>query len=209
MYCADCGAKMYVHRTSNGKRIAQYTCSAYSKVPFGTRCPTQHRVNADAVIELIKTMLKAISEYSQNDREEFLRVIRETQAVQQSEEFNQKKDRIGIVEKRISELEKLILRIYEDNILGRLSDDRYTLLDQQYAKEQQALEQALEQGAIRTYALSGQYPQSLNELLEDYHITYDHSHFVVEYMPNGSNLLPSISVIPLSDSFSLRKEAAS
>lgn len=139
MYCADCGAKMYVHRTSNGKRIAQYTCSAYSKVPVGTRCPTQHRVNADAVIELIKTMLKAISEYSQNDREEFLRVIRETQAVQQSEEFNQKKDRIGIVEKRISELEKLILRIYEDNILGRLSDDRYTLLDQQYAKEQQAL----------------------------------------------------------------------
>lgn len=66
-------------------------------------------------------------------------MIRETQAVQQSEEFNQKKDRIGIVEKRISELEKLILRIYEDNILGRLSDDRYTLLDQQYAKEQQAL----------------------------------------------------------------------
>ena len=62
MYCADCGAKMYVHRTSNGKRIAQYTCSAYSKVPVGTRCPTQHRVNADAVIELIKTMLKAISE---------------------------------------------------------------------------------------------------------------------------------------------------
>ena len=35
MYCADCGAKMYVHRTSNGKRIAQYTCSAYSKVPVG------------------------------------------------------------------------------------------------------------------------------------------------------------------------------
>ena len=76
-------------------------------------------------------------------------------------------------------------------------------------EKQQALEQALEQGAIRTYALSGQYPQSLNELLEDYHITYDHSPFVVEYMPNGSNLLPSISVIPLSDSFSLRKEAAS
>ena len=36
MRCADCGAKMYVHRTSNGKRIPQYTCSAYSKVPVGT-----------------------------------------------------------------------------------------------------------------------------------------------------------------------------
>lgn len=139
MYCADCGAKMYVHRTSNGKRIAQYTCSAYSKTPVGSRCPTQHRVNADSVIELIKAMLKEIAEYSHNDRDEFLRVIRETQAVQQTTEFAQKKERMEAVIKRISELEKLILRIYEDNILGRLSDDRYALLDQQYGKEQHAL----------------------------------------------------------------------
>ena len=43
MYCADCGAKMYVHRVNNGKRVPQYTCSAYSKIPVGTLCPTQHR----------------------------------------------------------------------------------------------------------------------------------------------------------------------
>ena len=73
------------------------------------------------------------------------------------------------------------------------------------SKEQTALEQALEQGAVRTYALTGHYPESLNELLEDYHITYDHSRFVVDYTPNGSNLLPMISVIPLSDSFSSGK----
>lgn len=53
MYCADCGAKMYVHRVNNGKRVPQYTCSAYSKIPVGTLCPTQHRINADVVMELI------------------------------------------------------------------------------------------------------------------------------------------------------------
>ena len=84
-------------------------------------------------------MLKEIAEYSHNDREEFLRVIRETQAVQQTTEFAQKKERMEAVVKRISELEKLILRIYEDNTVGRLSDDRYALLDQQYGKEQHAL----------------------------------------------------------------------
>ena len=67
-------------------------------------------------------------------------------------------------------------------------------------KEQTTLKQALEQSAIRTYAMTGQYPQSLDELLNDYHITYDKSKFVVEYVPNGSNLLPSISVIALSGS---------
>ena len=30
MYCADCGAKMYVHRVNNGKRVLQYTCSAWN-----------------------------------------------------------------------------------------------------------------------------------------------------------------------------------
>ena len=52
-------------------------------------------------------------------------------------------------------------------------------------KEQVTLTQALEGGAIRTYALTGQYPQSLDELLS-------------EYVPNGSNLLPSISVLPVN-----------
>lgn len=65
-------------------------------------------------------------------------------------------------------------------------------------KEQVTLTQALEGGTIRTYALTGQYPQSLDELLSDYHITYDSEKFVVEYVPNGSNLLPSISVLPVN-----------
>lgn len=65
-------------------------------------------------------------------------------------------------------------------------------------KEQTTLKQALEQGAIRTYAMTGQYPQSLDELLNDYHITSDSDKFVVEYVPNSSNLLPSISVLILS-----------
>ena len=37
LYCADCGGKMYVHRTNNGKRIAQFTCSEYGKIPVGSR----------------------------------------------------------------------------------------------------------------------------------------------------------------------------
>ena len=76
-------------------------------------------------------------------------------------------------------------------------------------KEQSALLQTLENGAVRTYALKGQYPESLDELLSDYHITYDSSKFVIEYVPNGSNLLPSISVIPLTGTNSERRKTSS
>ena len=60
LYCADCGGKMYVHRTNNGKRISQYTCSQYSKVPVGKLCTTQHRINEDVVLSLISDMVSTI-----------------------------------------------------------------------------------------------------------------------------------------------------
>lgn len=67
------------------------------------------------------------------------------------------------------------------------------------AKEQNTLLHALENGAVHTYALTGSYPESLSSLLDEYHITYDKNKFVVEYVPNGSNLFPMISVLPLSN----------
>ena len=140
LYCADCGGKMYVHRTNNGRRISQYTCSNYTKVPCGTLCPTQHRINESAVLTLVSDTLRAIAEYSRNDRTEFIHTVQETQVAQQSADISKKRRRLAAAQKRAGELEKLICKIYEDNALGKLSDARYRALDAQYAKEQDALE---------------------------------------------------------------------
>ena len=140
LYCADCGSKMYVHRTNNGKRVSQYTCSNYTKVPCGTLCPTQHRINESAVLTLVSDTLRAIAEYSRNDRTEFIHTVQETQVAQQSADISKKRRRLAAAQKRAGELEKLICKIYEDNALGKLPDARYRALDAQYAKEQDALE---------------------------------------------------------------------
>ena len=140
LYCADCGGKMYVHRTNNGKRISQYTCSNYTKVPCGTLCPTQHRINESAVLTLVSDTLRAIAEYSRNDRTEFIHTVQETQVAQQSADISKNRRRLAAAQKRAGELEKLICKIYEDNALGKLPDARYRALDAQYAKEQDALE---------------------------------------------------------------------
>jgi len=140
LYCADCGGKMYVHRTNNGKRISQYACSNYTKVPCGTLCPTQHRINESAVLTLVSDTLRAIAEYSRNDRTEFIHTVQETQVAQQSADISKKRRRLAAAQKRAGELEKLICKIYEDNALGKLPDARYKALDAQYAKEQDALE---------------------------------------------------------------------
>ena len=139
MYCADCGGKMYVHRTYNGKRVPQYTCGQYGKYPIGSLCPTQHRIKAEAVLTLIADMLRAIAEYSRNDRVEFIRTVHETQVAQQTADISKKRKRLAAAQKRAGELEKLICKIYEDNALGKLPDARYEALDAQYAKEQDTL----------------------------------------------------------------------
>ena len=153
LYCADCGGKMYVHRTNNGKRISQYTCSQYSKVPVGKLCTTQHRINEDVVLSLVSEMLKAIAEYAKHDRAEFVRVVQEAQSSQQTAEVKKQRIRLATAKQRVSELEVLLCKIYEDNILGKLSDSRYATLDAQYEKEQTELtaEISVLEKAIKSY----------------------------------------------------------
>ena len=170
MYCADCGGKMYVHRTYNGKRVPQYTCGQYGKYPIGSLCPTQHRIKAEAVLTLIADMLRAIAEYSKNDRVEFIRTVQETQAAQQTADISKKRKRLAAAQKRAGELERLICKIYEDNALGKLPDARYEALDAQYAKEQDALNAEITEleKAVTGYEQSRKSAEKFIALIDKY-----------------------------------------
>ena len=170
MYCADCGGKMYVHRTYNGKRVPQYTCGQYGKYPIGSLCPTQHRIKAEAVLTLIADMLRAIAEYSKNDRAEFIRTVQETQAAQQTADISKKRKRLAAAQKRAGELERLICKIYEDNALGKLPDARYEALDAQYAKEQDALNAEITEleKAVTGYEQSRKSAEKFIALIDKY-----------------------------------------
>ncbi|MCI6091015.1 recombinase family protein [bacterium] len=170
MYCADCGAKMYVHRTNNGKRISQYTCSAYTKTPCGTLCNTQHRINESVVLELVSDLLKAIAEYAKHDRDEFIRVVQDAQDSHQAADMKRQKNKLSANQQRLNELEVLLCKIYEDNILGKLPDARYATLDAQYAKEQTKLKEeiaALEK-SLEAYEKSKKSADRFIALIEKY-----------------------------------------
>ena len=192
LYCADCGGKMYVHRTNNGKRISQYTCSNYTKVPCGTLCLTQHRINESAVLTLVSDTLRAIAEYSRNDRTEFIHTVQETQVAQQSADISKKRRRLAAAQKRAGELEKLICKIYEDNALGKLPDARYRALDAQYAKEQDALEIEIAEleKAVTGYEQSQKSAEKFIALIDKYE-NFDTLTNTMRYL-NKQNIAPSI-----------------
>ena len=138
--------------------------------PIGSLCPTQHRIKAEAVLTLIADMLRAIAEYSKNDRAEFIRTVQETQAAQQTADISKKRKRLAAAQKRAGELEKLICKIYEDNALGKLPDARYEALDAQYAKEQEALnaEIAELEKAVTGYEQSRKSAEKFIALIDKY-----------------------------------------
>ena len=139
MYCADCGSKMYVHRTNNYKNIPYYVCSNYKKVPCGTLCPSAHRIKAEVVLNLIQETLKDIKKYLDEDNEAFIHSIQNEMEEKEKAHIEKKKIRLTESQNRLQELERLMCRIYEDMILNKIPNNRYEILNNQYETEQLTL----------------------------------------------------------------------
>lgn len=144
MYCADCGSKMYVHRTNNYKNIPYYVCSNYKKVPCGTLCPSAHRIKAEVVLNLIQETLKDIKNYLNEDNEAFIHSIQNEMEEKEKAHIEKKKIRLTESQNRLQELERLMCRIYEDMILNKIPNNRYEILNNQYETEQLTLSKEIE-----------------------------------------------------------------
>jgi hypothetical protein len=168
MYCADCGAKMFNHRTGgyekkdkNGNPTGKftnaqdnYTCSTYSKAKskFENNC-TQHHVRTDVVRDLILEVLRATSSYVRENEAEFIEKVKAATEIQQESELKTLKKRLSREQRRITELNTLIKKLYEDNVKGKLSDKRFELLMSDYETEQTELESSVEliQNSLSAY----------------------------------------------------------
>ena len=136
MICHDCGGIMYCHRVSNGKKVAQYVCAAYGRQPVGTYCSSGHRINACKVIEIVRHTLKYLKATIDENTEEFIEHITQTEADNRNAEAKKKQDNLKLCRRRVDELERLICKIYEDNALGKMPESRYETLVTQYSREQ-------------------------------------------------------------------------
>ena len=145
VFCADCGAKLHGHRTSNNKQVTNYVCASYGKVPVGTYCSSGHRIKEENLFEILRATLKGIKKNIDDDSNNFILEVQEKLAQKQNKDVKQQQTRLAVCNKRLGELELLISRIYEDNIFGRLNDKRYYTLNTQYEKEQLNLEEEIKQ----------------------------------------------------------------
>ena len=139
LYCADCGHMLYVHRVNNGKREAYFTCGRYNKAKDTDRCVSPHRIKADDVMQILSKTIKGIIDYANFDREAFVAEIESVVGEQKEADHSGAMLEIEAAERRIEKLETLIMKIYEDQALGRMNAERYTALYNKYQEEQNTL----------------------------------------------------------------------
>lgn len=141
VYCADCGKKMYLCRsTSLTAEQEHLKCSTYAKRK--DEC-SAHFIRTIVLEELVLSELRKIMTYVREHEEEFVELAIQNSAQKQTAELKAAKKRLAQSEKRISELDKLFTRLYEDNVSGKISDERFEMMSKNYESEQKELRQII------------------------------------------------------------------
>lgn len=137
LYCADCGEKLYYSVTNNYKREqAYFFCSAYRK---NSEVCSAHYIREKVVTETVLESMRRILLNVQAFEKEFARKQMECYSEDKKKELAQKRRELNKAKKRIAEIDSLIQKIYEDNAIGKISDERYATLSMSYEEEQQRL----------------------------------------------------------------------
>ena len=137
VYCADCGEKMYLSRRKNERPEQEHMrCSTYAKEQ--DKC-TVHYIRTCVLNEIVLGELNKLLTMVRGNEEEFVKRVMSSSVQRKSSELTKAKKTLKQAEKRIAELDKLFTRLYEDNVLGRLSDERFTMMSAGYEEEQAKL----------------------------------------------------------------------
>ena len=155
VFCADCGAKLYNHRSAGGKPYTNqntgkayfrpsfdyYCCSTHTNAvrKFTANC-TAHRTKTSAVQQIVLDTIKAASALVKTNEAEFIKQIREVSEIRQEESAKTYNKNLNKAQKRVAELNNLIRKIYEDNVNGKLTDKRFEVMSTEYEQEQEGLE---------------------------------------------------------------------
>lgn len=139
LYCADCGSKMTFHRQmAQSAEKHNFVCSNYR---HNSKSCTMHYIRNVVVEQIVLENLKEVIRYVSDYEDEFVQMVMDTDMRQRNKELSQKKKRLTEIHSRIQELDKIFQRIYEDNISGKLSDERFMKLSKGYEEEQHTLQE--------------------------------------------------------------------
>ena len=184
LVCADCGSNLHFHFNQGNPEIKYFNCSNY-KGNRGT-CTSTHYVRVDFLEEVVLGEIRRLTKFASLYEDEFVKaVIGHSQQAEQTDRKLKEKE-LKTFLARDEELDGLFERIYEDNVSGKLSDDRFAKMSRRYEDEQKELAEKIKKlrseiekqssrsmttdmfiGLVRKYTRARKLtPRMLNELIE-------------------------------------------
>lgn len=158
VFCGTCGRKHYFcPQEKNGLNHDHYKCSGYRKPIDG--CENPHYIQKSALIEIVSDKLRQTIHECQLDQEAFLKKLEQQNRAQFSKDNKRQQLQLQKDEHRSKEIDSIIQKLYEDNLLGKISDERFVKLSQTYEEEQHQLQTSI---SDLTKKLAQQQEDSLN-----------------------------------------------
>ena len=137
VYCADCGAKMrYCTTNYFEKRQDHFVCANYRS---NTGSCSAHFIRAVVLEDLVWMHMKAVIFYVTRYEKHFRAIMEQKLRLSSEEAIRGHRKRLAQAEKRLTELDRLFIRIYEDNVAGRITDERFSMMSRTYEDEQTQL----------------------------------------------------------------------
>ena len=134
IFCGDCGNKMYHVRCQGWDHSKEYfTCATYRKQRGGC---TSHQIRTEVIEQIVLAQLQSILRFASDHEAEFTEMVMQRSQKARSTELREKKKEYEQGKARIAKLDEIMQRLYEDNISGKISDERFAKLSETYEAEQ-------------------------------------------------------------------------
>lgn len=138
IYCGDCHSKMRYHTSTSNKEIHYFTCSD-NKVDYRGKCPGRHYVRADALEEVVKLELRRLVEMLEIDESYFAQLLLRKNDEEREKDKKFLETELQKAIARSGTVSQLYEKLYEDNVIGKVSDEWFVELSHKYEKERMDL----------------------------------------------------------------------
>ena len=141
LVCADCGHNLNYHFNQGNHDIKYFNCSNY-RGNRGT-CSSTHYIRVDFLEQVVLGEIKRLTKYAVHYEDQFLEAVMGSSQKCAEAEYKRKQKELAAAQARDNELDGLFERIYEDNLSGKLSDERFAKMSQRYEEEQAGLSERI------------------------------------------------------------------
>lgn len=140
LFCADCGYKMYVMRGAGTlERKHAYTCGNYRNRARQNTCCTTHYIRKSVLMDLVLSDLQRVLAYVKNNERDFVAVAEKYGSIEAEKSTASEQSELTAAKTRLSELDVIFRKLYEDSALGRISDKQFVVMTSGYDEERETL----------------------------------------------------------------------